>query len=70
MHEHQAVNFKSDAEHVTPEFYNLIKKSMKSRIVNRKQQNDLTNLFNESTWQWYFDNCKQKQTNEQVIRKH
>lgn len=47
MNEHQAVNFKSDAEHVSPEFYNLIKNSMKPRNVNndKKQKENLTAIF-------------------------
>lgn len=46
LHEHQAVNFKSDAE------YGILqsdpKKSKKRRIVNRQQQVNLANVFNES----------------------
>ena len=50
MNEHRAVNFKSDAEHVTPEFYNLIKSSMKNRTVNhQKQQVNINELFDQDT---------------------
>ncbi len=44
-------NYKSDAEHVSPEFYNLIKNSTKNRRVNtqRKQQVSMAAIFNENT---------------------
>lgn len=50
MHQHEAVNFKSDGEHVTPEFYNLILKHKKRRIVNRKHQHmNAAQLFGGNT---------------------
>ncbi len=52
MNEHKAVNFKKDSEHVSPEFYNLIIKNMKTRIVhqrNKMQQVNLSTLFDDDT---------------------
>ena len=52
MNKYRAVNFKSDAEHVSPEFYNLIKRSMKTRIVSnieRKHKVSLAVMFEEGT---------------------
>lgn len=49
INQHLALNFKSDAEHISPEFYNLIRKSTKRRNVNPKQQVNLSSLFNDNT---------------------
>jgi len=53
LNEHQAVNFKSDAEHVSPEFYNLIMGSVKPRHTgnmnnSRRKKVNLTEIFNET----------------------
>lgn len=48
LHEQVAVNQKSDAEHVSPEFYNLIMNSVKNKHHNvnpRKKQMTLTSVF-------------------------
>lgn len=50
LNDHIAVNFKTDAQHVSPEFYNLIKNSKKSRNVNHhKHQVNFNELFNENS---------------------
>ena len=53
LNEDRAVNFKSDAEHVSPEFYNLIKQSAKLRITNRtpnyREKVNVASLFEENT---------------------
>ena len=53
LNEHRAVNFKSDAEHVSPEFYNLIKQSVKTPAKNKKpklnQKVNLASMFEENT---------------------
>ena len=38
LHEGYAVNFKKDADHVTPAFYNLLKRNERNRDINRNSK--------------------------------
>lgn len=43
LHENEVVNFKKDAEHISPVFYNLIKNTKKHRKKKKKLQNHSVN---------------------------
>ncbi len=50
LNEGQTVNFKKDAKHVSPVFYNLIKRKMLPKKLKRKNATAMTTLHtNEST---------------------
>lgn len=44
LHDNQTVNFKSDAAHITPVFYNIIKNNSKRPVVNPQQ---ITSVLNQ-----------------------
>lgn len=49
INEEKAVNFKTDAEHVTPVLYNLIKREGKREIKQRHLKPSTTSLYKHTT---------------------
>ncbi|KAG4072026.1 hypothetical protein HA402_008467 [Bradysia odoriphaga] len=53
LHEKYAVNFKTDAEHVPPMFYNLLKQSeRKERMVNKSKCKPRTSSLNNPKYKY------------------